>query len=723
MRKQMAAYTLEWVDGGLRILKNESVLYKNPTPMFAYIKNKAALTDFVLAPYDYVQEEADKVVAGGRLETKSGSVFCFKDRYLPDENAFRLERRVFVEQVGEDLGFQSKFSLVLSDEDNLSQFDYFAPGHWYGQNTYTHEQIMGHDHSSTYFWKKETSLALPLFSARSLTTGESVMFSRSHADIKEADYSFVRSENSVDEKCNVASIGLSRSEHKSLNYLYYGYAVETEQEQVSQGLSLDYVFPYSEGESYNNHVYNVDYFFRNKKMTRACHPVRLGFSQAYAVDVHLGQEKDFYAMMKHSWRTVYAKLRDPLFAVDFERYYHDIMYLLKDMTGQYGKAWGLPFACQLPGLDISSVSFQMGFVGQQIGIAYQMLYYAYAYDDKVMREKALGIINFWLDNSVSETGVAHVCFQAGSQQFEPYPIWIRMLADGMENMLCVYRLLLDRGEEKPACLDYCRRVADWLLKIQNADGSFYRAYNEQGEGVMESCATTPMLLRFFAELYRETEEEKYRIAAIKAGEWALAHSVEKMEYVGATCDNAAILDKESGIYAMRGFLSLYEMDGDVRWKKALVASADFTETWMYAWSYPIRTLWPNHPFNHNHFSGHSLITVGGDGADGYMSYCSYDYYRVYEITGDRHYLDVAEFIHHNTKQSSDTSGACGYKYRALNHESANFSSQTLGGNYHWLPWCSYVEVDALLRLHKRAGVFDFVSLEEIANKKANQNLK
>ena len=98
-------------------------------------------------------------------------------------------------------------------------------------------------------------------------------------------------------------------------------------------------------------------------------------THSFAVAVNFGQYDGFYPMMRDAWRTVYKRLREPFYNVDHELQYRNCMKALTRLTRQYGNSWGLPFSCQLPQLDISSVSFQFGFVGQQPGIGYQLIRY------------------------------------------------------------------------------------------------------------------------------------------------------------------------------------------------------------------------------------------------------------------------------------------------------------------------------------------------------------
>ncbi len=126
----------------------------------------------------------------------------------------------------------------------------------------------------------------------------------------------------------------------------------------------------------------------------------------------------------------------------------------------------------------------------------------------------------------------------------------------------------------------------------------------------------------------------------------------------------------------------------------------------------MRTPWAKHPFNQYSISGQSIITVGG-GADVYMAACSYVYYRLYLLTKDAHYLDFAESIDKNTRQSNDIDGSTGYAMPGLGHESGNFTTQTLQSHYQWLPWCTFVEVDPSSRLVDTFGVYEIADAQKL----------
>jgi hypothetical protein len=713
MELRQGEYILLFTEGGIEVRKNERLLYVNRRPMFVTVKTAFAVSEFSDGSYEDVSACDGAIEARGTMTLPSGSAFAFTDVYEAADAGFRVSRRVEVLAAGDDLGFSTKVSLAMVESENVRDYDCFAPGFWYRQNEFAPDSAMGRDLDNEYFWAMETRYALPLFAMQHIGSGETAALSRWAADVTLPTTDVVRSENFTDPRCTVGAIGMSRPESRSLNYMYYGYGIRKELETEPAGLSIDYVYPGADGQRPVHNPYaGLDYSEKPKSFQRMNHPVSVGFEQRYAVALNLGHYGDFQSMMRELWRVTYSRLRDTLFEVDNERHFHNGMAILNRYTRQYGDAYGLPFACQLPDMDVSSVSFQFGFVGQQPGIGYQLLRYGDTENVPEAYEKGVGVIDFWARSASTESGLPRMCYNPTLGGFEPYPHYIRMLADGVEAVLDAYLHLRRRGNERPAWLDFCRRTADWLLTAQNEDGSFFRAYHADGSVRMESKSNTPSVIRFLVQFSLVTGDEAYRDAAIRAGEWSFENSYRNLEYRGGTCDNADIQDKEAGIYALFGFLALYDLTGEERWLEGAIGAADYTETWTYAWSFPVRTDWPRHPFNRYSISGQSIITIGG-GADVYMASCSYTYYRLYLLTGDEHYLDFAEFIHNNTRQSTDVDGGVGYALPGLGHESGDFTSQTLRSHYHWLPWCTFVEVDPASRLYDTFGVYEIADAQKL----------
>ena len=708
---------MEFSNGGFEVQKNGEVLYFNKRPMYALIKTTLSITEFYDAPYDEITDDGGRITAKGVLKSPTGSELAFRDLYETAGDGFKVSRSVTVLKNTDDYGFATKIAFVVAASENIRDYDYFAPAVWYRQNQFTKPHVIGHDLDCEYFWRRETTYPLPLFALQNKSTGEMAMLSRQAADVTMRDHNFVQSEHIVDRKFTIGAIGMSKPESKTLNYLYYGFPLRKEIPTKRDGLSIDYVYPGTDGQMPRTTAYNIDYNMQTKTMTRIYHPMEEGFSHSYGVAVNFGKHDGFYPMMREAWRSVYARLKDKVFEVDQELQFKNCMKSLTKLTKQYGDSWGVPFSCQLPQLDVSSISFQFGFVGQQPGIGYQLIRYGDMEKEPESYEKGLNIIEFWVRTAMTDIGAPMNCYNPTINGFEPMPFWTRMIADGLENILDAYVYMKKKGEDKPAWLDFCKKAADWLVNVQNNDGSWYRAYNtNDGSMRMDSKANTISVVRFLIQFHLVTGGEKYRQAALRAGEWAYHNTFLNMEYRGSTCDNTDIIDNESGIYAMFGFLSLYDLTGEKKWLDALIGAADFTETWTYSWTFPVRVLWPNHPFTKNSISGQSPVTIGqpgGGGGDMYMAACSYVYYRLYVITGDEHYRDFAEFIHNNTRQANDVDGSFGYALPGLSHEGGRFGEQTFTSHYHWLPWVTYVEIDPTSRLYDTFGAYDIAGADKL----------
>lgn len=713
MELQCNNYQLACANGGIEVRKEGRLLYFNRRPLFITVKTAFAVSEFYDAPYEKTELADGRLTARGTLRVPSGSAFAFTDIYEADAAGFKVSRCVRVLEAGDDLGFSSKFSLVLSESDNPRDYQCFAPGVWYRQNEFAPADRMGKDLDCEYFWMLETRCALPLFSMHHTGSGEMVSLSRWAADVGMRSLGIEQSENNVDPRFTIGALGMSKPESRTLNYMYYGFAVRKDIPTPVDGLSIDYVYPGCDGQTPIKNSYGgLDYHNKAMSFRRINHPVELGFEQNYSVSLNFGRHESFQEMMRDIWRITYSRLRDGLFCVDNEQHFHNCMNIFMKYTRKYGDSYGLPFACQLPDMDISSVSFQFGFVGQQPGIGNLLLRYGDRENIPEAREKGIGILAFWVKNCMTQSGLPQMCYNPNLQGFEPYPHYVRMLADGMEAILDAYVYLHKRDEGKQDWLEFCIKTGDWLVRVQNEDGSFYRAYNTDGSIRMDSKSNTPSVIRFLVQLYLVTGNETYKCAALKAGEWSFTNAYLNMEYRGGTCDNTDIQDKEAGIYALFGFLSLYDLTQDPHWLEGAVGAADYTETWTYAWTFPVRTPWPKHPFNQYSISGQSIITIGG-GADVYMAACSYTYYRLYLLTKDAHYLDFAQFIHKNTRQSNDIDGTSGYIMPGLGHESGNFSSQKLGSQYHWLPWCTFVEAEPSERLFETFGVYEIEDAQRL----------
>ena len=72
-----------------------------------------------------------------------------------------------------------------------------------------------------------------------------VSLSRYAADVGMRSLDIEQSENNVDPRFSIGSLGMSRPDSRTLNYMYYGFAVRKDNPTPIDGLSIDYVYPVS----------------------------------------------------------------------------------------------------------------------------------------------------------------------------------------------------------------------------------------------------------------------------------------------------------------------------------------------------------------------------------------------------------------------------------------------------------------------------------------------
>ena len=716
MAIRLGDYSVCFDHGGIFVEKGGRTLYFNARPVYVSVKTYAAINEFRDMAYEHAEEKEGTATGEALFVTGNGSEVFVRDVYTVQDNALKVVRHAEVrKRSSDDLGFQTKISFYQAVSDELRDFEYFSPGQWYRNNEYAADFALGKDMDLQYYWRKETYSGLPMFAMRHKESGETIAMSRWAADATLPSLDRTATENYayVDPRMTVGSFGVSKARPEALTYTYYGHMMATPlPDTACDGVSIDYIYPAVNGQQPSRGIGPVRTAQPLTNITWV-HPMREDFCQDYAAAVTFGCYRDFGSMMRGTWREVYPRLKDRLFEVDNALLFDNMMRFLKEVTRQFREAWGTPFVAQLPDFDPNSFSAEIGFVGQQAGIGYQLLRWGRLEGDAEAVTKGLGILDFWADHTMTDAGYPRLWVHLSTHQDEPQPLWVRQIGDGLEAVLDAYVFEAKRGIFHENWMDYCVRTADWLVKTQNGDGSFYRSYRDDGSCCMDSRASTQCVVRFLVQLYLVTGNEEYLQTALRAGEWSWLNQYKLFEYRGGPCDTSDILDKESGIYAMFAYIALFDVTGDRKWLEAACGAADYTETFTFVWDFPVHNPYPAHPFNRNHISGQSNVSVGMAGGDIYMAACSYTYYRLWLLTGDPHYCDFAEFLNRNCKQANDVDGSCGYRYPGLVNEGAHFGEQEYRSRYHWLPWCTFVEVDPASRFMDTFGSHEIAEIEKL----------
>jgi len=273
---------------------------------------------------------------------------------------------------------------------------------------------------------------------------------------------------------------------------------------------------------------------------------------------------------------------------------------------------------------------------------------------------------------------------------------VRVMSEGMAGLLRAYALLGTAAAVE--WLETARRYGDFLLSVQNEDGSVPMTWRLNGTSYDPTqLNATDMIVPFLIALYHATNDERYRCAAVRAGEFARTYFERLGLYIGGACDNPNAPDKEAAVLAMQAFLALLELTGDeAAWLPAAKRAATYSETWVYGWNVP---LYPAdgevYPLQRTTL-GVSLIALGQSGADNFMAIAVGAFKRLGDLLDDDHYRQFGAFLQDATSQVLDWDGQLGYRQRGLMNEAISLAPPRGGGVAKWLPWLTAAVLEPMV---------------------------
>ncbi|KAK2810407.1 hypothetical protein FQN50_002896 [Emmonsiellopsis sp. PD_5] len=658
-----------------------TVLFVEEQPLQILVKN-GDVANSASGKYATVTTEEGGLVGTGDVFSASGSVFSFEDRYeVASNGGFAVTRTVSVGAAnGADQGFNSRFTFGPTNARDIQDYDFLAPGVWYGRNEHVPDHALASDLNNEYFYFREMRLPLPFIMMHDSDSGQHL--SLAHQDASPA--SPVDEPNGswwVDEGITYAAIGAQRVPSTKLAIVYPG--VEGEKNYINAA---------------------VPWVYRS-------HPVTNGFTHSYSFRINAAPSADFSLAVRQSWRYHYDMVNPEIASVPVKDVYRASVDLLAFYGTDYNGWPGFPFSCNLPNGDVREITFQMGFVGQQLPAAHLLLRDGYLTGQSNLADFGRRILDFWATNSPAASGLPRTWWDIEPGQWRDfYPTYLRIATDGLAGVLKACQLELSRGTPATLWENFTRLFGDWLVSNQNPDGSYYRSYNLEGTAP-DNTATynTITAVPFLLDLANYTGVASYRDAAIRAGEFAFTTVHIPATYVGGTPDNDNVLDKEATALALRGFLALYQHTNEQQWLDAAQRAADFYWTWVYSWNYPVASDRP--AYSQYGVRGQSLIATGHGAMDTWHSSSVFDIYQLYRATNDPYYLTFAQLAANNAKLTTQYAGnPLGYGRDGLLEEAIGLADLRYGGVNVWLPWNSVAHAEPLAFLEDAYGNMDINAL-------------
>lgn len=638
------------------------------------------------------------------VETDAGSVFKVEDAYyIAAAGVFGMMRTVSVEKAeSADVGFASIYSLEnAEDVSDYAAFDYFIPSILYKDTASMVRGAIGSNLALDEFSVKETRTGMPMAMVRNKSTGDALALAHLQPAIDVGGLVGGGADGAVNDALRYGAVGISM-----------------------KPVSAEFIYPCTEGPT----TYDS-----GAATARRYHSVTEGNADGFRLGIVAARAQKYTDAMTDCYVRVYEAQNISVPDADIEDVYEKNIDVFKSEYREYKYgsttvAAGFPFALDLPDAEVTeSVSFQMGFVGQQLPAAYQLLRYGYENGNLSCVKKGTTIADMWSDAKIQSGYFPHVWWTPANNSSggmaHSYPCFLRCMVDGMEGLLDAYRICTAYGAEHADWKSAVVKFGNNLVAVQNEDGSFYRAYNVNGTVCTDdsdpryqgtSTLNTPIAVRFLAKMYEFTGEQKYYTAAVKAAEYcysALYQGLEK--YVGGTPDNPNTVDKEASVYALYAFNSAYMLTKDEKYLAAAQHAAISVMSWTYAYDFKV----PNqskdekiNPFKNGGVMGFSFIAVGHSSADNYSAYAYYEMYKLYLLTGNDLYKNCALLLQNATKSSGDYDGRVGYQYAALCPEATKVADFTFSSTGTWLPWSGVANLEPISQFEETFGVKDIRQL-------------
>ncbi|MEM4981893.1 MAG: hypothetical protein QXI48_07730 [Candidatus Bathyarchaeia archaeon] len=648
--------------------------------------------------YDLVKYNRRSTICLKRFNLKDDLILLFKDIFsLIDEDCFKIDRSILVEKsVMDDIAFNSSFSLLTSSFININEKDlenllWFAPGAWYKKNKYSESRI---DLKNRFEFFREDRLSAPLLMLFLPNLNLSLTVARGNIDASSVQRDS-RKRVLIDGRIKVGSFGATYSDNKVLLGWWYP--------------AIEGMWRYTDNPS-NTFLLDL-------------HPLNKNFSQKYALIIRLKDHRSFIDAVLDTWRFFY-NYYNPRHVndVNLDEIERCSINLLYNLCRDFGNGViGIPlYICPRTGY-VWNRNLEVGHTGRQLLSAYYLIRFGLNENRTDMLEKGEKMIDFWVKKSGFK--LSHVSYNPDTQCWyddnlypgggssPPNKVFLRKEVEAHLAVLLAIQEEIKNGRERPEWEAWVTSFGDWLIENQNSDGSFYRQYYVDGTPSWYEKGNTYEVVPFLIELYRSTNERKYLESAIKAGDFHWDSYGKEFEFFGATLENTNVYDKEAGLHSFEAYLSLYEVSGDEKWLKAAETAALFAETWIYIWNVPMPIDDPKVEWDVSKTTvGTGLIAVDHSNVDMYQSFNAYEYFRLYQITKDTHYLDIAKILLNNTKQMIDLNGKLNFAELGFQQEGWCFSiDRRLKRGYGvsvWLPWVSVSHLHGILKIRDSYGTTD-----------------
>jgi hypothetical protein len=633
--------------------------------------------------YKSVEKSGSEIYAQAEIKYSEGVTFRVNDSWSLKDEVITVHRKIEVEGNAPG-GFSSSVVLTIDPSVSWTDVNCLAPGALYGDPTFDGERSPGGtlNYEAKRFVMREDILPAPLF-ALSFRNGSSVaILDPSPSGESTVKETAISEDVMTDARFQFGSLGAWQSAESPIEF--------------------GFCFPGT-----TNMFSRIPNSPAIPRWIRRYHPISQGVNHSYSVSFRFGQNESFPEVVRNTWRWAWNTLNPAITYIDIEQMRQILTDHLAAQAVTIEGRTAIPFVIST--IDTAKhrqwnwTMAAMGFVGKNIECADQLLRESdrdTTARGQKMRQIGLNIISSMIQAlpSVPLQGTGYDFATGKPWDHVWLAPWLRNATEDMRVLMRAYKREGALGRQHREWFKWVKTYIDWLILQQREDGSFPRRWKPGSNEVVESTGTTsyapvPLLIM----MSEETDNPKYKEAAIRAAEYTWMNWGIRGLFIGGASDNPNITDKEAGMLSLEAFLSLYESTKEPKWLERAKAAADFTESWIWIWNLPM-------PIDADDANLHwkkgvptiglqGITAQGAGGVDEYLDWSVSSYAKLYRYTNDEHYLDVARLLLHNTKSMVALPGRQ-YDLKGYGWQQEHWrmgpggAGRGVGGHRFWLPWVS-----------------------------------
>lgn len=637
----------------------------------------------LIAGYRTIEKSAsgDEIDARAEIDCDDVVVFRVQDRWRLSGDVATVQRTVSVSGTAPG-GFGSSIVFSVDPSVNWTDVNCLAPGVVYGDPTYDGERSPGGtlNFAARRFLAREDILPAPLF-ALSFKNGASVsVLDPSPRGDSTVEETTLAKEVMIDRRFQFGALG----------------AWQTNDGPIEFGFRFPGTASIYSGPTDTQIA---------SRWFRRYHPIEPGVEHHYEVSFRFGRDESFRSVTRSSWRWAWNTLHPAVAPIDIEQVRRVLLDHLEAQVATIDGRTAIPFVLSTV-TDVRQWNWSMvamGFVGKNIECADQLMREGDrdpTERGQNMRRSGLAIIASLIAAlpTVPLQGTGYDLSTGKPWNHVWLAPWLRNATEDMRVLMRAYRRERALGRVHPEWFAWVKSYVDWLILQQRTDGSFPRRWEPGSSEVAEATGTAsycpvPLLVM----ISEETGDPKYRQSAVRAADYIWANWGTRGLFVGGASDNPNITDKEAGMLSMEAFLSLYDSTKDPTWLERAQTAADFAESWIWIWNLPM----PVDADDANLRWKKGVPTIGGQGItalhagsmDEYLDWAVASYAKLYNLTKDPHYLEVARILLHGTKSMVALPGRT-YDLKGIGWQQEGFrmgpggAGRGTSGHRFWLPWIS-----------------------------------